>query len=307
MRFTRSLAGLALLAISLPAFGWNLDGHRIIAGIAYARLKPKARARVDALIRRHPDYETLLTKDAPADPAARARYAFMNAAAWPDMIRGDARFYDETRADAVVTPPIPGFPESKRHPTWHYYDIPYSPDGTPGESTPPPNAFSELQRLIPEIGSTKDDALAAYDLPWIEHLVGDVHQPLHATSRYLKTQPKGDAGGNFVWVVPGKPLHAYWDDAAGTELNQAQRLEYGVNATRQHKQPWRLSLTPKDWIDESYALVKSDVYSFGPQTGSREMPLTLPAGYAERTQAIAKKRIALAAYRLAQVLNRQLR
>jgi hypothetical protein len=307
----RVLTAAALLSYSMPAFGWNFEGHRIIASIAYDRLKPKTRERVDALLRKHPDYEAILTKDAPPDPAARARYAFLTAATWPDIIRGDARFYDETRTDAVPTPVIPGLPDSKRHPTWHYYDIPFSPDGTPGDSTPPPNALSELRRLIPEIGSTKDQALAAYDLPWLEHLVGDVHQPLHATSRYLKSQPKGDAGGNFVWVAPGpaaagKTLHAYWDDAAGTELTDEHTRAYATEVTHLLGVPWRASLNPKDWIDESFSLVKSDVYTFGAEIGTREMPIVLSLHYSDNVKRIARRRIALAGYRLAVVLNRNL-
>jgi len=308
----RALAALALLSISVPAFGWNYEGHAIIASIAYARLEPKVRARVDELIRKHLDYGTILTKGAPADPVARARYAFLTAAAWPDIIRSDPRLFDETRPEAVPTSPIGGFPDTKRHPTWHYYDIPYSPDGTPGAFTPPPNAYSELQRLISEIRATKDEALAAYDLLWIEHLVGDIHQPLHATSRYLKSQPRGDAGGNFVFFAGGKTLHLIWD-AAGDALsyeagvNDPEALRYEQEVTTEYPEPQRLSLNPKDWIDESYALDKSDVYTFGLETGSREEPLQLPMGYEENARKISRRRIAMAGYRLAGVLNQQLR
>ena len=184
-RSSRLLTALCAIICCAPAFAWSYRGHRVVAYIAYERLTPQTRARVDELIRKHSDYETILTKGAPTDPAGRARYAFLTAAAWPDMIRNDPRTYDETRADA--SPPL--YPTSildpRRHPTWHYYDIPLSGDGTPGKFSPPPNALTELDRLIPEMAATKDDALAAYDLLWVEHLVGDVHQPLHAVSRYL--------------------------------------------------------------------------------------------------------------------------
>lgn len=46
------------------------------------------------------------------------------------------------------------------------------------------------------------------------HYLGDIHQPLHATSRLDKNYPKGDAGGNFV-PIPAKEgaknLHSVWD------------------------------------------------------------------------------------------------
>src|ERR1700722_14696889 len=85
-----------LLSLAPPAQAWNSTGHRLIAAIAYDRLTPKARARVDALIRQHPDYEKLLIKAAPSDPIARARAAFIAAPVWPDQIKGDPRFFDET-------------------------------------------------------------------------------------------------------------------------------------------------------------------------------------------------------------------
>src|SRR5271156_1332522 len=81
-----------LLTIAPPASAWNATGHRLVAAIAYDRLTPKTRARVDALIRQHPDYEKLFLRDAPAEPAARARAAFIAAAVWPDNIKGDPRF-----------------------------------------------------------------------------------------------------------------------------------------------------------------------------------------------------------------------
>lgn len=35
------------------------------------------------------------------------------------------------------------------------------------------------------------------------HYVGDIHQPLHATSRVDKNYPKGDEGGN-AFPIPEK-------------------------------------------------------------------------------------------------------
>src|SRR5882757_2823224 len=93
-----------LFSLAPPATAWNATGHRLIAAIAYDRLKPKTRARVDALIRQHPDYEKIFLRDAPTEPAARARAAFIAASVWPDQIKGDPRFYDESRANASPTP-----------------------------------------------------------------------------------------------------------------------------------------------------------------------------------------------------------
>lgn len=294
----------AILALALPAAAWNFSGHRIVAEISYQRLTPQTRLRVDEMMRRHPDFEAI-TKEAPADPDARAHYAFVWAASWPDQILSDSRFYDPGRADSQPTPPLPGFPDMQRHPTWHYYDIPISGDGTPVLQQAPPHLMTELPRLLGEI-ATASSMQAPYDLPWLVHLVGDSHQPLHATSRYLKSQPKGDAGGNFVFVQGGPTLHSLWDNAAAPrDLSYEDVVRYAREIEAENPQDLG-SLDPKDWIRESFELDKSTVYTFGLETGTKNDPLVMPPDYEEKAKSIARQRVALAGYRLAAVLNRLL-
>ena len=315
------LRHLTLLAASLsilsnlapPAQAWNSTGHRLIAAIAYDRLTAKARARVDAMIRQHPDYEKLLTKDAPSDPNARARAAFITAAVWPDQIKGDPRFYDETRPNASPTPLLPGFPDMARHTIWHYYDTPYTPDGAEPEQQKPPHALSELTRIIPLIGVKADvpptsASNPVYLLPWLEHIEGDVHQPLHCVSRMLKSMPKGDAGGNFVYITgTSRNLHSLWDGAAGRDDTEAYAAKYIAEATTAYPKPRHVEKKPEKWIHEGYELAVSDVYTFGLETGTREKPITLPPGYEANAAKVAQQRIAIAGYRLAAVLNEKLK
>ncbi len=292
-----------ILTLALPAAAWNFSGHRIVAEIAYQRLTPQARARVDEMMRRHPDFE-MITTDAPADRDARAHFAFVWAAPWPDQILSDSRFYDPARADSQPTPLLPGFPDMLRHPTWHYYDIPISGDGTPVMQQQPPHLMTELPRLLSEL-ATVNPMQSAYDLPWLVHLVGDSHQPLHATSRYLKSQPKGDAGGNFVFVQGGPNLHSLWDNAAAPrDLTYEEVLRYAREITAENPAADLGSLDPKEWIVESFELDRSTVYTFGLETGSKDNPLVMPPGYEQKAKAIARQRVALAGYRLAAVLNR---
>lgn len=293
---------LLIFSIVLPAEAWNYTGHRIIAAIAYDRLTPEARAKVDELIKAHPDYTRIFTANAPADPAVRARHAFVVAATWPDLIRNDTRFYDETVPGYVETPVLNGFPTMSRHVTWHYYDIPYAPDGAKPEPQRPPHALSELRRMLGQLTS-ESRTQAVYDLPWLLHLTGDVHQPLHATSRFLQSQPKGDAGGNFVYVAPNTNLHAYWDSLPGTDTSDEYVNRYAASVTAEYPNPGKLSSKPKRWLKESFQIDKTDVYSFGLITGTKEAPITLPAGYHEKAEPDARRRIAEAGYRLANVLN----
>ena len=305
-------ASFSLLFSLVPsAQAWNATGHRLIAAIAYDRLTPKARARVDALIRQHPDYEKMFLRDAPTDPPARARAAFIAAAVWPDQIKGDTRFYDETRPNASPTQLLPGFPDMARHTIWHYYDTPYTPDGAEPEHQKPPHALSELDRIIPLIGNKSDvpptsASNPTYLLPWLEHIEGDVHQPLHCVSRFLKSQPKGDAGGNFVYIGT-RNLHSLWDGAAGQDTSEAYAVKYIAEATAAHPAPRHIQKKPAKWIHEGFELAVSDVYTFGLETGARDHPLPMPPGYEAHAAQVAQQRIAIAGYRLAAVLNEKLK
>lgn len=40
----------------------------------------------------------------------------------------------------------------------------------------------------------------SFHLRLLIHYVGDVHQPLHASSRYTKKYPEGDEGGNLFYL-----------------------------------------------------------------------------------------------------------
>jgi hypothetical protein len=310
MRLSTSL--LALL-FAFPAFAWNNTGHRICAAITYDRLTPQARARVDEILRHHPDYATLLTRDSPPDPSARARAAFLAAAVWPDTIRNDKRFYDDTRADAQPTPLLAGFPDMKRHTNWHYVDIPYSPQGVPPKEPVRPNALSELERIL---GTHLTGANSAYDLPWLIHVEEDVHQPLHDTSRFLKSQPDGDQGGNLVYVLPvGVPsgrrlyqtLHGVWDDAAGTDMSDANVTRMAAEIAAEYLTmlggKTKTPTDPKKWVEEGFKLSKRAVYTFGPVAGTKEMPLRLPENYESNVRRVARIQIAEAGFRLAAVLN----
>lgn len=301
----RAVLAIALFICAVPSFAWDATGHRLVAAIAYDRLTPQTRARVDELLSHHPDYERL-ARGAPDDPVARARAVFIAAATWPDTIKGDPRFWDDTRPNGRPTDPLPGFPDMKRHTNWHYYDTPYTPDGAHAPKQPAPNALSELPRLIREV-SKAPAQLAAYDLVWIEHIEGDLHQPLHCVSRFLLAEPGGDAGGNAVIVGPRRNLHSLWDQSAGTEVTDAYISKYAAEAVAAHPAPGKIEKNPKKWIREGFVLAKTEVYTFGNETGSREHPLHLPAGYTENARRVAQTQIATGGYRLAAVLNDKLK
>lgn len=314
-RIAAAIAALSVLTV--PALAWNAVGHRAVAALAYDNLSAKARARVDDLIRRHPDYNKW-TEGAPADAKRKARFAFTKAAVWPDTIKGDSRFYDEARRDAKATPTLAGFPDMKQHRNWHYFDIPFSTDGTPfpTPNEEEPSALSVLNRIIPLMGkgpvgkASMEDPV--YLLPWLLHLVGDEHQPLHCTTRYRKGQvdsrgrAMGDLGGNTVNVVGTYNLHAFWDDALG-QVDSDKYMEGLVKYLAKQPKEKTPELTPKKWIEEGSKLAQEVVYSFGNEGGFKDSPLRLDSAYVAKARATARARAAIGARRLAAVLNRELK
>ncbi len=303
---------------------WNATGHRIIAAIAYDNLTPQARSRVDALVRQHPDYQSMFAKDTPTDPIVRARAAFLATSVWPDQIRAnDPRFYDEQRPDARPTPLLPGFPDMGRHASWHYVDFNFSDDGTTIPPIETPNALTEVTRLIGTVGGS--ETLASYSLPWVVHIVGDVHQPLHTISRYSRELPKGDRGGNDAWVSPlnfqarpnqpggqapvGLNLHSYWDGLAGNGDSQANVDRLASELSREYldKYPALVPDThPEAWVIEGFYNARSLAYGFSNNSGSREQPIPLDGAYEDASRRLSRERLAMAGFRLAAVLNAQL-
>ncbi|HLH44487.1 MAG TPA: S1/P1 nuclease [Bryobacteraceae bacterium] len=300
----------ALFLLAHQASAWNATGHRIASAIAYDRLSEKARYRVDALLAAHPDYASW-SRDAPSDPRRRARAVFLAASVWPDEIRSDSRFYDDTRLNARPTPLLNGFPSMARHVNWHYIDVPISVGGAPSQPPRAPNALIESRRILKEINKISEIQIKAYDLPWLIHLEEDLHQPLHCVTRFLKSQPNGDAGGNNVYVTPGRNLHALWDGAAGSDSSDAyvNRMAAEMSAAfiQENGLRPRLSKDPRKWVNEGVQLAIHDVYSFGFEAGLRDRPIALTEQYQATARRLARARIALAGFRLAAVLNDKFR
>ena len=179
----------------------------------------------------------------------------------------------------MVRYPINPMSRTENHGPWHYVDYPYVLDDTKapavdetwdGKSVPA-NLLQAMDKAITEL---KDPATPpdrkAIDLCWVEHLVGDIHQPLHAVSMFSKEFPTGDRGGNSLMVKASNGninLHAFWDDAAGLSLDpdvirkSADQFEKDHPADSLKDKVADLKVT--DWAQESLALAKEKVYLNG--------------------------------------------
>ena len=307
MRGLAFMAGALCALAATPALAWNAPGHMAVAVIAWDQMLPAAQARATELIKLNPNYSKW-TQD--ASPANRDLIAFARAATWPDEIKSDPAYANDNVDNAPTTDGGFSAPRYK-HRYWHYKDLAFSPDGTPTEPPETPNAVTQIAAMSADLTSTTtSDAQKAYALSWIMHLVGDVHQPLHATARYTAAFPRGDGGGNKVKVCresantctdqSSTELHTFWDGAIGTS-NSATSAIAKARAMAPASTSSAHEMKVDAWLDESLTIAK--VYAYAPPVGTQDKPYRLTSAYQVNAGSYAERRISLAGARLAKLLN----
>jgi hypothetical protein len=292
----------ALLSLLVPGLlpAWNDAGHRTIAFLAYSHLTPTAKARAGEILRKHPDFASVLSPDPKVPPYDASRNAFVIAATWPDLIRNDPRF-------GASAPPVNSFPDTDRHTAWHFINTPVPPRFS-SQPMDTDNAVTALQKLVSGLHSHGTvTAAEAYALPWILHIVGDLHQPLHTVARFSVIAGKAvhDRGGNTCFVKPGRNLHSLWDALLGAATEQGPLARLAASLEDQHPAPRKVDQKPGTWVREGVSASASHVYSFI-GTCTEDAPAALSAAYHVRARELARERAALAAYRLAAILNDRL-
>lgn len=307
MRKFKALLLLALL-VGLPAraVAWHDWGHMLVAQVAYLRLSPEAKAQVDRLLGPQPEnrrplitlcagYYTRETCEKIYDP--------VTIAVWMDDFRGDSL--------------------NDAYDTWHYINFNPFFDDMPRRPNVGPLPVNVLDRLEWSINTlrtgTGSDKRDAETLGFLYHLVGDVHQPLHAATRYTAAHPDGDAGGNGFTLKPtadspARSLHFFWDAAGGRfgydspkrprgvldDETRARLRQYADELMRQfppEREPAWQNTDPHAWVVESNQIARTFAYV---RTKEGETP---SAEYVREAQRVSGERIALAGYRLAAVLN----
>lgn len=260
---------------TLSAYSWSSPAHRIIAAIAYRHLNSAAKVKIDQL-----------TKNMFYSHSGWVR--FLLAATWPDQIK----FNDITAFNA-----------------WHFIDSPYSIDAVPTQSVSKQNVAWALQQSFKVLASPKPNSEEkAWFLNFMVHFVGDAHQPLHCISRYSKTYPHGDQGGNLFPIQSSiaTDLHGFWDRGAGLfplrrRVSFHKIKKWANQIENEYPESYfgkkARELDPWSWVQESYQLAIQYAYA-------NIQPNGIPnQTYVKIAQETIKKRLALAGYRLANSLN----
>jgi hypothetical protein len=302
--FSRGLLSLGMsFGLLASSIAWNGPGHMSVAALAYDELSPPQQARLANILRELPDLEPI--RHGFTSGAFTDRELVMAAATWPDLIKQLRRTQRNTPVFGQYLDN--GYKENigalvdidysdLMHKGWHFVDLPiWLGPGTAPAHLPEPepvNAVSVVDSLMGSLKRREPDARRAYQIVWLLHLVGDLHQPLHSANGCTPTYPRGDTGGNSVLIVAekkldsaGRPiaipeakgeteLHAFWDDVLGKKAKGLHLDQDIKTADAIEKEALKIALPRRAnalnrqrWVDESYALAKGTVYSlanFGP-------------------------------------------
>lgn len=298
---------IVLLAAGLPAFAWDETGHKITGYIAWQRMTPDTRERV---------IKTLLTGAEDSDitvfysgygsrsAESRKREYFMLMTTWADIIRDKnmkARF------------------DKYAHSTWHYFDTFWKFEKGKAVIVEKPDEGGQALQKIHEfdavIRGNAADPEKAVAIAWLEHLIGDIHQPLHTSAKVTDSNPKGDQGGNLFLLTPkGTPraeqdnLHRLWDSIVVRSLpNSKDQCEADyLDPIAQDliaKFPYdkmKDKLLPGKydaWVKESLDIAMTEVYK---DVKFFESPSDK---YKKKAFDISLQRLALAGYRMGDLFN----
>ncbi|HTS35042.1 MAG TPA: S1/P1 nuclease [Candidatus Solibacter sp.] len=312
---------VALLLYPLSATAWGPIGHMTVAYVAYQKLTPTAKARVQVLLKLNPDYANW-EKQIPAgtSPEDHDQMIFMMAATWPDDIKGESQYSDDgsdggNTPDGVPSSQNTGYTDLLRHRYWHFIDTPFSPDQTPLPAVPTPNAQTQIIAFRAVLSSSQADDLKSYDLTWLLHLVGDIHQPLHATTRITQAHTTGDAGGNLIKLFgdASSNLHSYWDDLPGSDCGFCDKKAACVNRAivlGKSLLPYsngKHNMDTATWARESFTDAKNDAYQDPIGVADQAYSIAPGSHYDQRAFQLMQKRVALAGARLAQIVNEELK
>jgi hypothetical protein len=306
------LAAAILISIPTNAFAWNIPTHMITGAIAYQTLQredPEKIITVSLMLQRHPWYAGRWRGqlDKISGPE-RLEILFMLAARWADDVRRHDRAQDR--------------------PSWHYINLSFKPEGElasirakPPDSVNILSALAENKRILRREAPIEQRAIA---LAWLFHLVGDIHQPLHTAQLFGREYPDGDRGGNEICVrvtpeLAPLNLHALWDGLVTSSKNVGHIEKMSTELRNKFPRGELTELSnsePEAWAKESFGAAIKVAYQHGAIRGDpkgqrrdcREVAdaAVLPTGYAGKARVVADRRILLAGYRLASVLERVL-
>ncbi|CAI2377288.1 unnamed protein product [Moneuplotes crassus] len=284
-----AVLAMALFTSQVQAF-WS-TGHMIVSRIAYEQLRNNNMTLFKLIDR---DIKVLQEYSLEG-----TNHTFVESANWPDHLKEIA---------------------FKAMNGWHIAETPIIDPDFEGEVyQAKENVTWAINQMISTLTSKSipkfNNSLAiSFSFRYLLHLVGDIHQPMHAATYYSSSFPTGDIVGT-LFPIDFSPeiqnLHFLWDacldqyisinstiteedwDLLGDYSSKIMR-DFPLDSLQQ-----RISVTdPTVWAAESYNITSSFIYSEIVPGG------TIPDEYIKQGSQIINEQLAVAGYRLAELLEK---
>lgn len=256
---------MATLALCMQwpgtVFAWGPKGHAIIGNAAVSQLTPSTRVRLMEIL-------GVTSADTLAQAVDEACF-------WPDTVRDSPQW--------SWSAPL------------HFVNIPRAGDRYDRQRDCPDGmcVTEGILKYAAELGRPGlDRERRRHAFAWLCHLVGDLHQPLHAGFR-------DDRGGNRVAIVyrdESSNLHRFWDSLLVKDrLDSASDIAAAIEQTAGSLPGtgWNPAAVA-EWTAESHALAATRAYPPGP---------VISEEFADSSWTIIQQQWRQAAGRLALVLN----
>jgi hypothetical protein len=321
VRSTARAFAVAALLFASPALAWGPQGHEIVAQIAADQLAGSPVATVVHKILHGLEMHQV--------------------ASWADEVRdvGRGKGNAAAKSDPLARALLQIYPDSQH---WHFVDLPLGASGYDPlaryNSESREDAVKAIGHCVQVLESPRDkpgEMTREMALRFLIHLVGDLHQPLHAESaRYslaadtpaVQFDPDvdlgfpSDRGGNEVaYGGEFQELHSLWDGVMvraavgqGTRYDQAAKVlaERFAAAAKKWVPAGDHHGWAQQWVVESNR-VATAVYKKIHFTGGKDversnqvhMRFEKPEDYEDAHQAIAAEQLAKGGFRLAALLR----
>ncbi|MHA7941495.1 S1/P1 nuclease [Formosa sp. 3Alg 14/1] len=254
-----ALLSFALLAIVptqanvKPTPEWGPTGHRVVGKIADNYLKGSTKRAIQKLLNRQ-------------------SLAFVST--YGDEIKSDDRY--------------------RKFGTWHYVNMEANQSYEDSEKNPKGDAVVGAEycvSVLKDKNATDDDK--AFYLKLLIHIIGDIHQPMHAGLA-------ADKGGNDIdvkWMGKSTNLHRVWDSDMinGYDMSYTE-LASNADALSKDEIKHIEEGTITDWVNETHTLANAIYKDVKPGDN-------LGYKYAYNNLGIARSQIQKGGIRLAKLLN----
>lgn len=232
---------------------WSKTGHRVTGQIAQNYLSGKAKRALNDLLDGH-------------------SLAFVST------------FADDIKADRAYS----------KFSAWHYVNYPLGMSYKDSEKSKYGDIVMAIEECIAKVkdeNNTRKDRV--FHLKMLIHLIGDLHQPMHAS----RAEDKGGNAIQLQWFGQGSNLHKVWDknliDSYGMTYTE---LASELDGVSRQKRKEIQSGTIYDWVDESHKIC-AELY------GSVEVGEKLGYRYSYDYNNLLFQQLQKGGLRLAQVLN----